>query len=114
MSTNRSQTPRGSANHTSNTPEGHYFSAYGATPLATQAALARSDTLGFVRLVRLLPLRRRQTGIVRGFRRLAELCFEIGNQPLGRPEALPQDTDQGVLLGVAQVVEVGKLGHAPG
>jgi hypothetical protein len=81
-----------------------------ATPFATQAALARSDTLGFVRLVRLLPLRWRQTGIVWGFRRFAELCFEIGNPPLGRLKALPKGTDQGVLLGVAQVVEVGGSG----
>ena len=72
-----------------------------ATSFATQAALARSDTLGLLRLVRLLPLRGRQTGIVRRFRRLTKLCFEIGDSPLGRLKPLPQRPDQGILLGVA-------------
>ncbi len=81
---------------------------------ATQAALARSGTLGFLRLVRLLTLRRRQTGIVRGFPRLGEPRFKLGNAPLGCLKALPQRADQGILLGVAQVVEVGKLRRAPG
>ena len=56
---------------------------------ATQAATARSDTLDFLRPVRLLPLRRRHAGIVRGLRRLAQLCFEFANPPLGRSQALP-------------------------
>jgi hypothetical protein len=47
-------------------------------------------------------------------RRFAEPRFKFGNPPLGRLKALPQRPDQGVLLGVAQVVEVGKLGHAIG
>jgi hypothetical protein len=80
----------------------------------TQAALARPSTLGFLRLVRLLTLRRRQTGIVRGFPRLDEPRFKLNNAPLGRLKALPKRADQGILLSVAQVVEVGKLGHAPG
>jgi hypothetical protein len=63
--------------------------------------------LGFLRLVRLLTLRRRQTGIVRGFPRL-------GDAPLGCLKALPKRADQGILPSVTQVVEVAKLGHAPG
>ena len=82
-----------------------------AAARAPQAAFARSDTLGFLRLVRLLTLRRRQAGIVRGFRRFAEPCFKLGNPPLGRFKTLPQRPDQGILLGVTQVVEVGKLEH---
>ncbi len=49
-----------------------------------------------------------------GFSRLGEPRFKLGNAPLGRLKALPQRADQGILLGVAQVVEVGKLRHAPG
>jgi hypothetical protein len=84
------------------------------TAPATQAASAPSATLGFLRLVRLLTLRRRQTGIVRGFPRLGEPRFMLGNAPLGCLKALPKRADQGILLSVAQVVEVGKLRHAPG
>ena len=47
-----------------------------ATPFATQAAGAWSDTLGLLRLVRLLTLRWRQAGIVRCLRRFAEPGFE--------------------------------------
>ena len=69
--------------------------------------------LGFLRLVRFLTLRRRQTGIVWGFPRLGEPRFKLGNAPLGRLKALPQRADQGILLGVAQVVEVGKAQARP-
>lgn len=80
---------------------------------ATQAALARSSMLGFLRVVRFLTLRRRQTRIVRGLPRLGELRFKLGNAPLGRLKALPESADQGILLSVAQMVEIGKRGHAP-
>ena len=39
-----------------------------AAPFASHAALARPDAFGFLRLVRFLPLRRRQARIVRGLR----------------------------------------------
>jgi hypothetical protein len=81
---------------------------------ATPAALAWSGTLGFLRLVQLLTLRRRQAGIVRSFPGITEPRFKIGNPPLRRLKPLAQRPDQGVFLGVAQVVEIGKLGHAPG
>ena len=80
--------------------------------MATQAALAWSDTLGFLRLVRPLTLRRRQAGIVRGFTGLREPRLKIGNPRRQVLHLCPQRPDQGVLLGVAQVVEVGKLRHA--
>src|SRR6185312_14094218 len=83
-----------------------------ATALAAQAALARSDAPGLLRLVGLLPLRWRQAGIVRGFTGFGKPRFKLDNTPLGRLKAPPQRPDQGVLLGVAQVVEVGKLRHA--
>jgi hypothetical protein len=60
-----------------------------ATACAAQAALARSGTLGFLWLVRLLALRWRQAGIVRGFARLAEPRFKFGNAPFGRLKTLP-------------------------
>ena len=85
-----------------------------ATPFATQAAFARSGTPGFLRLVRLLTLRRRQAGIVRGFRRFVKLCFEYRNPCRQVLHLHPQRLDQGVFLGVAQVVKVRKLQHAPG
>ena len=85
-----------------------------ATPFATQAAFARSGTPGFLRLVRLLTLRRRQAGIVRGFRRFVELCFKLRNPCRQVLHLRPQRVDQGVFLGVAQVVKVRKPEHAPG
>jgi hypothetical protein len=84
---------------------------WAANAFAAHAGLARSNTLGFLRLVRLLTLRRRQAGIVRGFTRLDEPRLKLGDALLGRLKALPQCPDQGVLFGVAQGVEVGKLGH---
>jgi hypothetical protein len=83
-----------------------------ATAFAAQAALARSDALGLLRPVGLLALRWRQAGIVRSFAGFGEPRLEFGNAPLGRLKALPQRPDQGVLLSVAQVVEVGKLWYA--
>src|SRR5208282_6053010 len=82
-----------------------------ATAFAAQTAFARSGALGLLRPVRLLALRWRQAGIVRGFAGFGEPRLKLGNPPLGLLKALPQRPDQGVLLGVAQVVEVGKLGH---
>jgi hypothetical protein len=82
-----------------------------ATTFAAQAALARSNALGFLQLVRLLTLRRWQAGIVRGFARLDKPRLKLSDTPLGCLKALPQRPDQRVLLAVAQVVELGKLGH---
>jgi len=82
--------------------------------LTTQAALAWSATLGFLGLVRLLTLRRRQAGIVRCLRRFTEPCFKFSDPPLGYLKAPPQRPNQGILLCVAQVVEIGKLRHALG
>src|SRR6185312_2140946 len=59
----------------------------------------------------LLARRWRQAGIVRGFAGLGEPCLKFGNALLGRSKALPQRPDQGVFLGVAQGVKVGKLRH---
>jgi hypothetical protein len=84
-----------------------------ATASAAQAALAWSDAFGFLRLIGLLTLRRRQAGIVRRLARFGKPRFKFGNAPFGRFKALPQRPDQGVFLGVAQVVEVGKLRHTP-
>src|SRR6185312_12422400 len=82
-----------------------------ATAFAAQAAAARSDALGLLRPVELLARRWRQAGIVRGFAGLGEPCLKFGNALLGRSKALPQRPDQGVFLGVAQGVKVGKLRH---
>ncbi len=73
---------RGLAMRTSAHLRGHRFvdsaGQRAATAFATEAALAWSDTLGFLRLVRPLTLRRRQAGIVRGFTRLREPRLNIG------------------------------------
>ncbi len=82
-----------------------------AATFAAQTAFARSGAFGLLRPVRLLAFRWRQAGIVRRLVRLGEPRFKLGNAPLGRLKALEQRPDQGVLFGVAQVVEVGKLGH---
>src|SRR3954463_9772458 len=82
-----------------------------AAAVATKAALARSGAFGLLRPVRLLTLRRRQAGIVRGLAGFGKPRLEFGNASFGRLKTLPQRPDQGVLLGVAQVVEVGKLRH---
>jgi hypothetical protein len=82
-----------------------------AAAFANQTAFARSGAFGLLRPVRLLACRRRQAGIVRRPAGLGGSRFKLGNTPLGRLEALEQRPDQDVLLGVAQVVEVGKLGH---
>ena len=85
---------------------------WAAAALAAQAALARSDTLRFLRLVRLLPLRWRQAGIVRGLRRIAELCLEFRDPRHQRLDLRPKREDQRVLFSVAQIAEVRRLGHA--
>jgi hypothetical protein len=104
---------RGLTMETGNRLGGHGFIGIAgqrtATTFATQAAFARSDAFGFLRLVQLLPLRRRQAGIVRCLRWFAEPGFQIGNSPLSPLKAFPQRPDQGILLGVAQLAEIGKL-----
>jgi hypothetical protein len=82
-----------------------------AAAFAAKAALARCNMFGLLRSVRLLTLRRRQAGIVRVFRGFGEPRLKFGDASLGRLKALPQRPDQGVFLGVTQVVEVGKLRH---
>jgi hypothetical protein len=83
-------------------------------PLCDPGCLcARSGTPGFLRLVRLLTLRWRQAGIVRGFRRFVKLCFEYRNPCRQVLHLHPQRPDQGVFLGAAQVVKVRKLEPAP-
>ena len=79
---------------------------------AANAARARSNTFGFLWLVRFLPLRRRQAGIIRGLPGLAEPGFECRNPCRQALHLRPQRPDQRVFFGVAQVVEVGKLWHA--
>src|SRR4051812_18343060 len=48
---------------------------------------------------------------VRGLAGFGEPCLRFGDAPLGRLKALPQRPDWGVPPGVAQVAEVGELGH---
>jgi hypothetical protein len=83
-----------------------------AATLAIQAAFTRPDPLGFLWLVRLLALRRRQARIVRGFWRLDEPGFEGCNPDRQALNMRPQSPAQGILFGMPQVVEIGKLGHA--
>jgi hypothetical protein len=47
----------------------------------------------------------------RGLRWLAELCLKFRNPSLGCLKPLEQRSDQRVLLGVAQLAEVGRMGH---
>ena len=78
-----------------------------ATALAAQAALARAGRLGRVGAVRLLPLGRRQTGVVRCLRRVQPLLQ--GREPRRqRHDLLPQRDDQRVLLRVAQRRKIGQ------
>jgi hypothetical protein len=80
-------------------------------PLASQAAAERALPFGLLRLVGLLPLRRRHAGIVRCLRWLAEFGFEFLNSPFRHIKTLPQRSDQRILLGVAQKAEIGWRGH---
>jgi hypothetical protein len=48
---------------------------------------------------------------VRDLAGFGEPCLRFGDAPLGRLKALPQRPDRGVPPGVAQVAEVGELGH---
>jgi hypothetical protein len=82
-----------------------------AATLTTQTALARPAAFGLLRLIGLLPLRWWQAGIPGCLRRLAELGFEFRDALFGCLKSLPQRLDQRVLLGVAQLAEVGNLGH---
>ena len=82
-----------------------------AAPSATETAMARALPFGLLRMVGLLPLRRRHAGIVRCLRRLAELGFEFRNPPLSHVKSLPERSDQRIFLGVAQIIEVGELRH---
>jgi hypothetical protein len=70
-------------------------------------AAAWALPLGLLRLVGLLPLRRRYAGIVRCHRGLAEFGFEFLNPPFRNIKALLQRSDQRILLGLAQRSEVG-------
>jgi hypothetical protein len=81
------------------------------TTRAPQAAAARALPFGLLRLVGLLPLRRRHAGIVRCLRWLAEFGFEFLNPPFRHIKALPQRSDQHILLGLAQKSKVGWRGH---
>ena len=79
--------------------------------LATDAASAWSAACRLLRSVGLLRFRRRQARIVRGFQRITQLGFKLGNPTLGLFKPMPQRKDQRILLGVVQSAEVGKLGH---
>ena len=79
--------------------------------VAAETALARPHPFGLLRPVRLLPLRRRHTGIARRLRRLAQLGFQRHNPLRQRPNLRPERKDQRVLLIMRQPTEIGKLGH---
>jgi hypothetical protein len=83
-----------------------------STTLPAEAALPRAIPPRLLRLVGLLSLRRRQAGIVRRLRRLGELRLQLGDPTLCRVQPLPQRQDQRILLGVAQLAEVGQYAHA--
>ena len=85
-----------------------------AAPFASHAALARPDAFGFLRLVRFLPLRRRQARIVRGLRWFVAPRFKHRYPCRQALHLRPQCPDQGILLGVTQAIEVRKRRHAPG
>ena len=78
-----------------------------AATLPTQATLAWAVALRLLRSVGLLSLRWRQARIVRCLRRLGELRLQLGDTTLCRLKPLPQRQDQRILLGVAQLTEVG-------
>jgi hypothetical protein len=82
-----------------------------ATTLPAQTALARAVPPRLLYLVGLLSPRRRQAGIVRRLRRLGQLRLQLGDPTLCRLKPLPQRQDQRILLGVAQLAEVGQYGH---
>ena len=84
-----------------------------AAAFTAQAALARSGSLGCLRPVRLLRLRWRQAGIVRRLRRFVEPGFERRDPRRQRLNLRPQRVDQGVFLGVAQMVEVREVRSRP-
>jgi hypothetical protein len=73
--------------------------------------MARALPFGLLRLVGLLPLRRRHAGIVRCLRRLAELGFEFRNPPLCRVKSPPDRADQRIFLCIAQIIELGEPRH---
>jgi len=79
--------------------------------LAAQTAAARATHFARRGVIGLLPLRWRQAGIVRRLRWLPELGFQLGEPLFGCGKALPEHQDQRVLLGIAQLAEVGQRGH---
>jgi len=83
-----------------------------ATTLPAEATLPRAIPPRLLRLVGLLSLRRRQAGIVRRLRRRGELRLQLGDPTLCRVKPLQQRQDQRILLGVAQLAQVGQYGHA--
>jgi len=83
-----------------------------AATLPTDAALARAVARRLLRSVGLLSLRRWQARIVRCLWRLREPGFQRGDTTLCCFKPLPKRQDQRILLGVAQLAEVGQGGHA--
>ena len=81
------------------------------TTLTTKAAGARLVTRGFLGSVRLLPFRWWQARIVSGFRRIAQLGFELRDPVLRRLKPSPQRQDQRILFGLTEPTEVCELGH---
>ena len=83
-----------------------------ATARPAQAALARPGALGLLRPVRLVPLGRRQAGVARRLRRLAQPRFQFRHPRRSRLLHLrPQGQDQGVLLGLGELGEIGRRDH---
>ena len=83
--------------------------------LAAQAALARALPLSLLRPVQLLPLRRRQAGVVRGLARPGQVInarSQLGNQLVSLVQTRHQRQDQRVLLGVGKSAQL-KVGAHP-
>src|SRR4051794_20219046 len=82
-----------------------------ATARSPQAALAWSRPLRLLVPLGLLARRRRQAGVVRRLRRNPKPGFQLRHARCQSLHLRPQRPDQGVLLIMQQVAEVGKLGH---
>lgn len=83
-----------------------------APTFTAQTALARADAPGFLGQAGLLSFGRGHAGIVGGLRRFGELGFEFRDASCQGLNPRPKRVDQRVFFSVAQVAEVGKLGHA--
>ena len=79
-----------------------------AAALAAQASFARAGWLRRVRAVRLLPLGRRHTGVVRRLRGIAQPLLQGREPRRQRHDLLPKRDDQRVLLRVAQRRQIGQ------